>query len=176
MAPTSYQAPHKSDTDDKSTMTQSLETSLRAKGDGATVQTILDDKGSDVFYSQPGDKISQATEIMRDKAIGALVVVDDSGRLIGILSERDIVRQLADTPGQTLAQSVGDLMTADPVTCAPGERLIEMLQRMTDGRFRHLPVVKNGRLIGLITIGDVVKHRLRELEYEALRLKQLIVG
>lgn len=176
MAPTSYQAPHKSDTDDKSTTTQSLQTGMRAKGDGATVQTILDEKGTNVFYSQPGEKISQATEIMRDRNIGALVVVDDSGRLIGILSERDIVRQLADTPGETLAQSVGDLMTANPITCQPNERLIEMLQRMTDGRFRHLPVVKSGRLVGLITIGDVVKHRLRELEYEALRLKQLIVG
>lgn len=176
LAPTSYQAPHKSDVEDKSTFTQTADSGLRAAGDGATVKTILDDKGNAVFSVQPQDTIRDATKIMKEKRIGALVVLDGEGFLVGILSERDIVRQLADTPGQTLAQSVADLMTKDPVTCDPGERVIDMMKRMSEGRFRHLPVIEDGAMAGMITIGDVVKHRLLELEYEALRMKQLIVG
>ena len=85
-------------------------------------------------------------------------------------------RQLAEQGGATLSLSVADLMTRKVVTCAPDERIIQVLQKMTDGRFRHVPVIADGALIGLVSIGDLVNHRLRELEYEALKMKQMIVG
>jgi CBS domain-containing protein len=107
-------------------------------------------------------------------------VTDDAGDLCGILSERDIVRKLAETPGQTLAQSVEENMTRDVQTCAPQDALIGVLRQMTEGRFRHMPVVDpqggTNRLCGMITIGDVIQFRLRTLEHEALQMKQLIVG
>lgn len=101
---------------------------------------------------------------------------DPQGALVGILSERDIVRRLADTPGRTLPQRVEELMTPEVETCSPDESLVVVLRRMNDGRFRHMPVMEEGTLIGLISIGDVVNYRLTALEYEALKLKQLIVG
>ncbi|EEE35929.1 CBS domain protein [Rhodobacteraceae bacterium KLH11] len=115
-------------------------------------------------------------DILRDKRIGAVVVTDQNGALQGILSERDIVRRMAETPGQTLPQSVADLMTSEVKTCAPDDLLNDVLKTMTDGRFRHMPVLSDGKLRGVITIGDVVHFRLKELEYEALKMKQMIVG
>ena len=115
-------------------------------------------------------------QVLHDKRIGALIVVDDMGALAGILSERDIVRKLAETPGQTLPQTVAENMTKNVVTCSEDDMLIEVLRRMSEGKFRHMPVVNGGKLAGMITIGDVVNSRLNELEYEALQLKQLIVG
>ena len=92
------------------------------------------------------------------------------------LSERDIVRKLAETPGQTLPQTVAENMTRDVVTCGTQDTLVEVLRSMSEGRFRHMPVVEAGMLKGMVTIGDVVNYRLNELEHEALQLKQLIVG
>jgi CBS domain-containing protein len=83
---------------------------------------------------------------------------------------------MADTPGQTLPQSVEDLMTKDVLSCTPDDLLNDVLKTMTEGRFRHMPVLRDGNLCGVITIGDVVHFRLKELEYEALRMKQMIVG
>ncbi|MCT8159143.1 CBS domain-containing protein [Pseudoruegeria sp. SHC-113] len=172
MAPTSYQSKMKGD--DPKTHSQSVD-QVVAMGN-ATVATILEGKGSDVYAVRPQDTIAEATRVMKEKHIGAVVVKDAAGALVGILSERDIVRQLADTPGQTLSHTVEALMTKSPVTCSPDEPLLAMLQRMTEGRFRHLPVMEEDRLVGVITIGDVVSYRLRELEYEALKMKQMIVG
>ena len=114
--------------------------------------------------------------ILKEKRIGALVITDTNGAPQGILSERDIVRRMAETPGQTLPQLVKDLMTREVQTCALDDRLIDVLKRMSEGRFRHMPVVAGGSLCGMITIGDVVQFRLKELEYETLRMKQMIVG
>jgi CBS domain-containing protein len=144
--------------------------------DTATVSKLLEGKGGDVISIRPQETIATAVTILRDKRIGALVVTDAGGELQGILSERDIVRKLADTPGQTLPQKVEDNMTRDVMTCAPDDSLVAVLRRMNEGRFRHLPVVEDGRLCGMVTIGDVVNYRLNELEYEALQLKQMIVG
>ena len=104
------------------------------------------------------------------------MVTDQNGALQGILSERDIVRRLADTPGHTLPQLVEEIMTREVKTCAPEDLLIDVAKVMNEGRFRHLPVLKDGKLCGMITVGDVVSFRLKELEYEALRMKQMIVG
>lgn len=172
--PASYQPQVRRDTEASKTQSQSQSTNL-SKGE-ATVADILRDKGKEVIWIAPDDTLGRAVEILRDHRIGALVVTDAGGTLGGILSERDIVRKLADTPGQTLPQKVADVMTTTVQTCQPADSLVSVLQRMTDGRFRHMPVVEGGKLVGMITIGDVVNFRLQQLEYEALQLKQLIVG
>lgn len=174
MAPNSYQAPMRGDKEEKRTFSQSVETNLASTT--ATVAKLLDGKGPDVFSVLPGDTVKTAVDALRDKRIGALLVTDENGEMVGILSERDIVRKLAETPGQTLPQKVEGLMTTNVSTCAPEETLDEVLKKMSEGRFRHMPVMDNGRLCGIVTIGDVVNFRLKELEYEALRMKQMIVG
>lgn len=172
--PTSYQAPKREDSTKTRTHSQSQSTNTSSAT--ASVSQIIETKGNGVYSIKPHDTLGTAVEVLRDKRIGALVVVDEAGDLIGILSERDIVRKLADTPGRTLPQSVGDVMTKNVQTCAMDDPLISVLKRMTEGRFRHMPVVSDGKLAGMLTIGDVINHRLTELEHEALQLKQLIVG
>ena len=173
--PASYQPKTRDDAAAaKRTSSQSVETNLSAAQ--ATVAHVLDGKGDDVFWIGPEDTIGHAVEVLRDKRIGALLVKNPQGELVGILSERDIVRRMADTPGRTLPQTVAELMSANVQTASRDESLVTVLRRMTDGRFRHMPVVQEGQLVGMITIGDVVNYRLAALEYEALQLKQLIVG
>lgn len=175
MAPATYQGPSRGlkETQQR-TYSQSSESNL-ARG-STTVEKLLAGKGGSVIAIRPQDTISDAVQVLREKRIGALVVTDAAGQLQGILSERDIVRKLAETPGQTLPQKVEDNMTKKVVTCSPSDLLVTVLQRMIEGRFRHMPVIADGRLAGMITIGDVVHFRLNELEHEALQLKQMIVG
>ncbi len=170
--PTSYQAPMRQDREAPGSKSQSVNLSEK----NATVASILEGKGGDVFSIKPAETLGRAVEALRDHRIGALIVTDDAGALAGILSERDIVRKLADTPGQTLPQQVGDVMTSEVQTCTPDESLVSVLKRMTAGRFRHMPVVAEDKLVGMVTIGDVINHRLVQLEHEALQMKQLIVG
>lgn len=172
--PTSYQAPMRKDLEEQRTHSQSAQTNVAS--DSATVRSLLAGKDGNVISIRPHDTIATAVGILRDKRIGALVVTDDIGALQGILSERDIVRQLATTPGQTLPQTVAENMTSKVETCAPSDMMVDVLRRMTDGKFRHMPVVDDGKLCGMVTIGDVVHFRLKELEHEALQLKQMIVG
>lgn len=170
--PTSYQSPMRQDRDTAGSKSQTVSISDQ----NPTVGDLLSGKGQQVFSIQPDQTLGKAVEELRDRRVGALVVTDEAGGLVGILSERDIVRKLADTPGQTLPQLVGDVMTQKVQTCDPSEPLLTVLKRMTDGRFRHMPVVENDALIGMVTIGDVINHRLTQLEHEALHLKQLITG
>jgi len=172
--PASYQAPMRQDSAKQSSQSQTTSSNLKSKA--ATVADVLERKGGEVISIKPDDTLRHAVELLRDNRIGALLATDESGALCGILSERDIVRKLADTPGQTLPQQVSAVMTKTVETCAPSESLVSTLKRMTAGRFRHMPVVEGGALVGMITIGDVVNFRLNELEHEALQLKQLIVG
>ncbi len=174
MAPSSYQPPTRGDKAGTATRSQSVESNLSHTN--TTVAKLLEGKGDAVFAVRPADTIHSVVDILRDKRIGAVVVTDQNGALQGILSERDIVRRMAETPGQTLPQSVDDLMTRDVQTCTPDDPLNDVLKTMTEGRFRHMPVMSDGNLRGVITIGDVVHFRLKELEYEALRMKQMIVG
>ncbi|WP_424926736.1 CBS domain-containing protein [Amaricoccus tamworthensis] len=170
--PTSYQAPMRQDREQPGSKSQTV-----TVGDHhANVSEILDSKGREVFSIRPDETLGQAVKELRDRRIGALTVTDGEGGLVGILSERDIVRKLAETPGQTLPQQVGDVMTTSVETCAPEEALVTVLKRMTNGRFRHMPVMDNEKLVGMVTIGDVINHRLTEVEHEALHLKQLITG
>jgi CBS domain-containing protein len=162
--------------DQAKTQTQSQSQSTNMQSAAASVGDLLKNKGTDVYTISPDATLHSTVETLRDKRIGALVVADESGALAGILSERDIVRKLADTPGQTLPQLVKDVMTKDVETCSPSDPLVSVLKRMTEGRFRHMPVLDNGALAGMVTIGDVITYRLTELEHEALQMKQLIVG
>lgn len=173
--PASYQAPMRRDREKKK-RTHSQNSGSNLKTEGLTVMNLLEGRSNAVYAITPDESLGQAVNVLRDKGIGALLVTDDAGELCGILSERDIVRKLADTPGQTLPQKVGDVMTKEVKTCSPEDTLVSVLQTMNTGRFRHMPVTDPSGLIGMITIGDVVNFRLNELEHETLQLKQLIVG
>jgi CBS domain-containing protein len=137
---------------------------------------ILAAKGSDVVTIQPDATIAAAAKLLRAKRIGAVVVTDAAGALCGIISERDLARGLADHGAALLEMRVSQLMTAEVKTCAPGDALEKLMKQMTEGRFRHLPVIRDGEMIGIISIGDVVKHRLRELETETHMLHDYIAG
>lgn len=176
MAPASYQPPTRGDKKTATTFSQSAATNLSKTM--STVETLLEQKKSrEIFSVRPNTTIEVVVKELKAKRIGALLVTDQNGTLLGILSERDIVRRMAETPGQTLPQTAEDLMTKDVATCSLGDPLLSVLREMTDNRFRHMPVTdETGKLLGIVTIGDVVHFRLNELEYEALRMKQMIVG
>jgi CBS domain-containing protein len=140
------------------------------------IAQILAGKGSSVVSTRPEATIAEVASLLKEKRIGAVVVVDAGGELCGIISERDLARGLAEHGGGLLAMNVGQLMTRGVVTCTPDDDVQTLMQRMTEGRFRHLPVVKEGRLSGIISIGDVVKHRLGELEVETHMLQDYIHG
>lgn len=172
--PSSYQSPSRGDQAKKTSHSQSVESNI--SHETATVEQLISKKGGTTYTISSSDTLSTAVSVLRDRRIGALLVTGTDGALEGILSERDIVRKLAETPGQTLPQTVGENMTAKVETCTPSDVLVTVLRRMNEGRFRHMPVVEDGKLCGMLTIGDVVNYRLNELEYEALQLKQMIVG
>lgn len=121
--------------------------------------------------------VSEAVAIMSKKRIGTIVVSDDDGKTpTGILSERDVVRELGKHGAACLEGTVGDMMTKAPTTCTPGDSSDAVLATMTERRFRHMPVMENGTMIGLISIGDVVKARLAELAMEKDALEGMIMG
>lgn len=141
------------------------------------VQQILKSKPqSDVLWVAPSSSVSDAANILSTKRVGTVVVSNDGSRADGILSERDIVRELGKRGPSCLQESVAQMMTADPQTCAPTDTSDQVLEKMTAGRFRHLPVVENGAMIGLISIGDVVKARLAELDMEKTALEEMVMG
>jgi CBS domain-containing protein len=140
------------------------------------VESILKAKGRQVVTIAPVAAVAEAAALLRRMGIGALVVSADGRRLDGIVSERDIVHVLADRGAAALDLRVADLMTRRVVTCAPGETIAELMAEMTRRRIRHLPVVEHGRLVGLVSIGDVVKNRLEEMEEETTSLRQFIAG
>jgi CBS domain-containing protein len=120
------------------------------------VSQILKDKGDLVFTASPDETIASAAGLLHSRRVGAMVIVDKGGTIAGILSERDIVRVVAEQGGAGLDQPVSSCMTRDVVFAAPTEQVQSLLERMTDRRVRHLPVVKEGRLIGIVSIGDLV--------------------
>jgi CBS domain-containing protein len=139
-----------------------------------TVKWILDSKGTDVATVEPSADIASAVGLLAAHKIGALVVVDSRHQVAGIISERDIIRELADRGVATLQRTLGEVMTRDPVTCSRVDPVSTIMELMTTGRFRHLPVVERGELVGIISIGDVVKHRLHEIETESATLRDYI--
>lgn len=141
------------------------------------VQQILKSKGEDgVITIEPGTRVSDAAQILSDKRIGGLVVSSDGQTADGILSERDIVRSLAARGAKCLQETVDEMMTPNPVCCSKQDSSDQVLTRMTEGRFRHMPVVEDGKLVGIVTIGDVVKARLQELSMEKSALEGMIMG
>ena len=141
------------------------------------VHQILKLKGDDSVISvKPGTKISQVAQILAERRIGTVVISKDGKSIEGIISERDIVRSLAVRGANCVDESVDSMMTRNPVCCTRDDTADDLLQQMTDGRFRHLPVVENGVLVGIVTIGDVVKARLSELSMESNALQGMIMG
>jgi len=138
------------------------------------VAGILKVKGSDVITASPSDSIAAVSNILGEKRIGAILIVDDSGSLRGVLSERDIVRGLSESGDGCLQLLAQDLMTSDLVTTSPSETIDNVMALMTERRIRHLPVLEEGRLAGFISIGDVVKSRMDEVEREAAALRDYI--
>lgn len=140
------------------------------------VESILKTKGRHVATIVPDAAVSDAVRKLHDMGIGALVVSTDARRVDGILSERDIVHALAERGATALSLRVSELMTRRVVTCAPDKTIAELMAEMTRRRIRHLPVVEHDRLVGLVSIGDVVKNRLEEMEFETTSLRQFIAG
>ncbi len=132
-----------------------------------TVAEILSGKGREVATIVPERTIAEAVDELGRRRIGALVVVEGRDRVAGIISERDIVRALAKRGAALLNETVASIMTREVVTCGENETINRVMGRMTRGRFRHLPVIENGRLAGIVSIGDVVKARIEEVEHEA---------
>jgi CBS domain-containing protein len=139
------------------------------------VATILKTKGSNVVTVAPGDTVAHALSVLEAHEIGAVVVSADRTRVEGILSERDIVRELARQGAAILDCKVGEMMTREVYVCEPDDTVAELMSQMTERRIRHLPVVVEGRLQGIISIGDVVKNRLGEVESEKDALREYIV-
>ena len=141
------------------------------------VSQILKSKADErVMTVPPQTTVAEAAAILSEKRIGSLIVSRDGTTADGILSERDIVREVGKRGGTCLIDTVSSLMTRDPVTCSRLDTADQVLQTMTDGRFRHLPVVEDGVMVGLISIGDVVKSRLSELAMEKQALEGMIMG
>ena len=140
------------------------------------VETILRNKGNWVATIRPDATIAEAVDMLHRERIGAIVVSNDGDGVDGILSERDIVAALAEQGTNLLSRSVDDVMTHDVVTCDPGDTVGELTAEMTNRRIRHFPVVSEGRLCGIVSIGDLVKNRLDEVEFEAKSLRSFIAG
>lgn len=138
------------------------------------VAQLLGDKGHDVISVQPHRTLGEATRILSERRIGAVVVTGADGALVGILSERDIIRALGADGPAALDSPVSRAMTAKVVTCRPQTSIDELMEMMTSGRFRHVPIVENGRIAGIVSIGDVVKHRVAEIEAESRAMRDYI--
>jgi CBS domain-containing protein len=139
------------------------------------VATILQNKARELSTALAGDSVAAAVTLLAERRIGALPVLDAGGRLIGILSERDVVRALAADPA-VLTRRVEELMTSEVKTCSLHDSVLELMGIMTRGRFRHVPVLHDGKLVGIMSIGDVVKHRLEEAQFELEALKSYIAS
>ena len=135
---------------------------------------VLKSKGDHVFTVQPGDTIAAVAALLHSRRVGALVVVDDARSVIGIVSERDIVRIVAEEGGEGLYKPVSACMSCDVVYAHPDETVDLLLERMTDRRVRHLPICRDGKLFGIISIGDLVKAKIAETVAEAEGLRAYI--
>lgn len=141
------------------------------------VQQILNSRGfNGVITVAAGMSIAEVSSLLAEKHIGGLVVSENGKTADGIISERDIVRLVAESGANCLNFSVGDVMTTNLKTCAPEDTADDVLQRMTAGRFRHMPVVEGDEMVGIVTIGDLVAARLSELAMEKDALQGMIMG
>lgn len=141
-----------------------------------SVSHILKNKGRDVITVAPTASVAAVAEILAKRRIGAVIVSTDGSHIEGIVSERDVVRCLAEHGVKALAMPVSAIMTRNVKTCEDGDSEIELMALMTENRIRHLPVVAGGKLAGMISIGDVVKFRIEVIEREAADMKAYIAG
>ena len=140
-----------------------------------TVSTILAGKGHEVTTIEPNATLAGAAALLAAKRIGAAVILGPDRRVVGILSERDIVRALAERGAGALDEPVSGTMTRKVSTCTENETVSAIMERMTEGKFRHVPVVEQGRLVGIVSIGDIVKHRLQQMEREQAAMRDYIL-
>jgi len=138
------------------------------------VKNILSAKGSNVVSIEPTATLETAVRTLAEHKIGALLVLGPDQRIIGILSERDIVRVLAEQGASVLTKPLAQVMTRKVFTCSPSETIGVIMERMTAGKFRHVPVVEQDQVVGVVSIGDVVKYRLQEIEHESAALRDYI--
>jgi CBS domain-containing protein len=148
--------------------------SYYSKEAAMTVSSILAAKGGDVITIEPTATLGAAAALLTERRIGALVILGAGDRVAGILSERDVVHALAERGRQALDEPLSQSMTRDVVTCGPEETINSLMERMTKGKFRHMPVVKSGRLAGIVSIGDIVKWRLDDMERESEAMRDYI--
>jgi CBS domain-containing protein len=141
-----------------------------------TVALILAHKGHDVTSTQPHRTLQEVATMLAEKGIGAIIVTGGDGEVLGILSERDIVRAVGRNGADVLKESVSKHMTSKVISTRMDEAIDHVMEQMTAGRFRHMPVIHNGRLAGVVSIGDVVKHRLEMIESEHRALREYIAS
>ncbi len=138
------------------------------------VATILQYKGGNVVTTRPGSSVAEIVSLLCDARIGAVVISSDHVRVEGIVSERDIIRAISEYGSDALSMTAENIMTRNVVTCAPNDIAGELMAVMTAGRFRHIPVCEEGALVGIISIGDVVRVRVDEVEHEAEALRTYV--
>jgi CBS domain-containing protein len=141
-----------------------------------TVAAILDHKGHEIISSRPDDTLESIAKVLTQHRIGAVLVRDAAGTVLGILSERDIVRAIAAHGASALALTASAVMTREVVYGCPSDTVDKVLSTMTEKRIRHLPVMHEGKLVGFVSIGDVVKRRIADVEEEADQLRQFVAG
>jgi CBS domain-containing protein len=140
------------------------------------VDTILRTKGTAVHTLRKTGTLADAVALLNAHNIGAVVITEENGKIVGILSERDIVRQLGKNPTGALALSIADCMTKSVVTAERLTTIDDVMEMMTQRRIRHMPIAEHGKLVGIISIGDVVKLKIAEVEHEAEALREYIAS
>lgn len=140
------------------------------------VRNILAEKGEEVFTLPTESTVMDAVQALAQYNVGALIVADADRVVKGILSERDVVRAISNEGTDSLSKAVTELMTSNVKTCTEDATIPELMEQMTSGRFRHLPVLRDGKLIGIVSIGDVVKKRIEEIEREAEEIRSYIAS
>ena len=141
-----------------------------------TVKRVLQGKEGGIVTVAPGSTVAEALTILAQKGIGTVVVSADGSAVAGILSERDVVRALAKDGASVMDAAVDDLMTREVQTCTAADTARAVLERMTEGRFRHMPVLQDGALAGMVSLGDIVKYRLDEVRHERNALRDFVAG
>ncbi|MFN0218160.1 MAG: CBS domain-containing protein [Hyphomicrobium sp.] len=144
---------------------------MSAEAATLNIGQILKTKARGVSTAHPDDTIEEIALRLSQRKIGAIVIVGDNGKVVGIISERDLIRLIAENGARALSMKAKDGMTREVVCCSRSSTLDEIMEAMTTGRFRHLPVIEDGTLVGIISIGDVVKHHTAEVELEVSAMK-----
>ena len=139
-----------------------------------TVARILAGKGRIIVTVLPRATLRDVVDVLAAKHIGALIVVDGSGAMVGIVSERDVVRAIARRGVDGLEDAVSDHMTREVITAVGTDTVVEVVQKMSQGKFRHMPVMEHGKLTGIVSVGDAIKHRLEQMEAEQSALRNYI--